>query len=315
MTLMEQRDPTVFAHAGRVADMAVALAIVVDQTDVGRYRHTSFTKKDLRAIRYASLLQDIGKVGVREEVLQKTRKLHPRDLQHIHDRYAFICRTLERDFHRECAESLRQGRAANDRYLVKLEAEHHRQLEELREFIELVTLSNEPTRLPRESADRLSVYAEQTYLDMEGTERPLLTDTELNYLTIRKGSLDETERHQIESHVLYSDQFLKQIPWTKELADIPLIALGHHEKLDGSGYPRGVRLPDIPIQTRIITIADIFDALAARDRPHKAAVSIPRALEIMDDQVRQGLLDAELFRLFVESKAFEAAEYWGTDQQ
>src|SRR5256884_1176063 len=115
-----------------------------------------------------------------------------------------------------------------------------------------------------------------TYQDLSGVPRPYLTDREVRYLTIPKGSLDETERLEIESHVNHTYSFLKEIPWTRELHDIPLIAYGHHEKLDGHGYPRGVTGDAIPVQTRMMTISDIYDALTAADRPYKSAVAPAR---------------------------------------
>jgi HD-GYP domain-containing protein (c-di-GMP phosphodiesterase class II) len=111
--------------------------------------------------------------------------------------------------------------------------------------------------------------------------------------------------------VSHTYRFLLQIPWTKELQDIPHIAYGHHEKLDGRGYPRRVRGDQIPIQTRMMTIADIFDALTAADRPYKRAVPVSRALDIIAEEVRAGMLDGELFRLFAAAKVYERADETG----
>jgi HD-GYP domain-containing protein (c-di-GMP phosphodiesterase class II) len=133
-----------------------------------------------------------------------------------------------------------------------------------------------------------------------------LNEEEVRYLTIPKGSLDESERLEIESHVTHTYRFLQQIPWTRELQHVPIIAYGHHEKLDGAGYPRRITGEAIPIQTRMMTISDIYDALTAADRPYKAAVTSTRALEIMMDEVRSGQLDEELFRLFLAAKVYAA---------
>jgi HD-GYP domain-containing protein (c-di-GMP phosphodiesterase class II) len=127
----------------------------------------------------------------------------------------------------------------------------------------------------------------------------------MRYLTIRKGSLDDAERHEIESHVTHTYEFLQRIPWTRELQQIPLIAYGHHEKMDGRGYPRRVTGEAIPIQTRMMTISDIYDALTAQDRPYKRAVSIDRALDILTTEVMEGQLDSDLFKLFIDAKLFQ----------
>jgi HD-GYP domain-containing protein (c-di-GMP phosphodiesterase class II) len=177
--------------------------------------------------------------------------------------------------------------------------------------MELVLKSNEPTVLPEGSFEDLLRYADSFYQDLEGKMQPYLTDDEVRFLSIRKGSLDEGERLEIESHVTHTYRFLLQIPWTKELQFIPNIAYGHHEKLDGSGYPRRVRGEQIPIQTRMMTISDIFDALTASDRPYKRAVPMPRAVDILTEEMKAGMLDPGLFDLFVNAKVFERASETG----
>ena len=309
VTAIEQRDPTTFGHSGRVAAMTVALAEAADRDDSPALRNVRFSREELREIRYAGLLHDFGKVGVREQVLVKAKKLYPPDLALVKQRYAFIRRTAERDFHQRRADYLeRQGPKGYDDFLRELEAEHRRQLEELDQFMQLVTSSNEPTVLPQGSFENLLRYAEKFYTDIDGQDQPFLSGDEVRFLSIRKGSLDEAERLEIESHVTHTYRFLLQIPWTKELKAIPQIAYGHHEKLNGSGYPRRVRGDMIPIQTRMMTISDIFDALTASDRPYKRAVPVPKALDILTDETHEGMLDAELFRLFTEARVFERSE-------
>jgi len=303
---IEQRDPTTFGHSGRVADMTVRLATVVDQAAEGLYRSHKFTREQLREIRYAGLLHDFGKVGVREQVLVKAKKLYPLQLELIRQRHDFVRRSAEQEFWRKRAEFLEtHGRKGYEQFLRGLEQERAHALAELDRFMAAVARANEPTVLPAKRFDELLDLAGRTYADLAGTARPYLTDEEVRYLTIPKGSLDETERLEIESHVNHTYNFLREIPWTRELQDIPLIAYGHHEKLDGRGYPRHVTGDAIPIQTRMMTISDIYDALTAADRPYKAAVVPARALDIMDEEVHAGQLDSELFRLFVAAKLFE----------
>ena len=303
---IEQRDPTTFGHSGRVANMTVSLAAVVDKAGDGPYSGLTFTREQLREIRYAGLLHDFGKVGVREQVLVKAKKLYPLQLELIRQRHDFVRRSAEREFWRKRAEFLEtHGRQGYEPFVRTLEAEHARELTELERFMKAVLHANEPTVLPATRFEELLDLARRTYQDLAGAARPYLTDDEVRYLTIPKGSLDEAERLEIESHVNHTYNFLKEIPWTRELQHIPLIAYGHHEKLDGGGYPRGVTGEAIPIQTRMMTISDIYDALTAADRPYKPAVARARALDIMDDEVRAGQLDRELFRLFVDAKVFE----------
>jgi len=304
---IEQRDPTTFGHSGRVANMTVGLAAVVDRAEDGVYRGVTFTREQIKEIRYAGLLHDFGKVGVREQVLIKAKKLYPLQLDLIRQRHHYVRRTAEREFWRKRAEFLEaHERKDYEPFLRALEEEHAREIQVLDGFLDAVLSANEPTVLPAGRFEALLHLSRRSYEDPTGRPQPYLTEEEMRYLTIPKGSLDETERLEIESHVTHTYRFLQQIPWTRELQHIPMIAYGHHEKLDGKGYPRQVTGDAIPIQTRMMTISDIYDALSAADRPYKAAVAPARALDIMADEVRAGQLDQELFRLFVEGKVFEA---------
>ncbi|HXH62966.1 MAG TPA: HD domain-containing phosphohydrolase [Gemmatimonadales bacterium] len=303
---IEQRDPTTFGHSERVASYTVGLATVVDRTSEGPFREWKFTREQIKEIRYAGLLHDFGKVGVREQVLVKAKKLYPPDLDLIRERHAFVRRTLERDFWRQRTEFLEgHGKKGYDAFLAKLDAAQRQELEELDRFLAVVLQSNEPSLLPEKNAHDLSAFAGRTYVDLSGEPQPLLSAEEVRFLTIPKGSLDERERHEIESHVTHTFNFLKEIPWTRELQRIPDIAYGHHEKLDGRGYPRQIRGGEISIQTRMMTISDIYDALTAQDRPYKRAVPTERALDILTQEVKSGQLDEDLFRLFVDGKVYE----------
>ncbi|HEX9280120.1 MAG TPA: HD domain-containing phosphohydrolase, partial [Gemmatimonadales bacterium] len=303
---IEQRDPTTFGHSGRVAEYTVRLAEVVDRAADGPYRLVKFTPEQLKEIRYAGLLHDFGKVGVREQVLVKAKKLYPHQLALIRQRHAFVRRTCERDFWQRRAEFLEtHGKKGYEVRRRELEGALEGQLKDLDRFLSVVLEANEPSLLPEASRNDLEGLARRTYADPDGEFQPLLSEEEVRYLTIPKGSLDEQERLEIESHVTHTYNFLQRIPWTRELQQIPLIAYGHHEKMDGHGYPRHVTGEAIPIQTRMMTISDIYDALTAQDRPYKRAVPRDRALDILTQEVKAGQLDLELFRLFTDAKVFD----------
>jgi len=303
---IEQRDPTTYGHSGRVAGMTVGLAEVVDRAADGPYRDITFSREQLKEIRYAALLHDFGKVGVREQVLIKAKKLYPSDLGLVRHRHAFIRRTAEREFWRKRAEYLEaNGKKGYEGFVNELDASHKQELAELDRFLEVVLQANEPSILPDGSFDELEAWSKRNYLAFDGATEPFLSPDEMRYLTIRKGSLDDAERHEIESHVTHTYQFLQRIPWTRELQQIPLIAYTHHEKMDGRGYPRRVNADAIPIQARMMTISDIYDALTAQDRPYKRAVSIDRALDILTTEVKEGQLDADLYKLFIDARVFQ----------
>ncbi len=165
--------------------------------------------------------------------------------------------------------------------------------------------ANEPTVLPEKTSEKLVEIAGWSFADPFGPTEPLLSQEELQLLSIAKGSLNPEERLQIESHVIHSFRFLSQIPWTKELKRVPDIAKAHHEKLDGSGYPYHMGAEEIPFQAKMMTISDIFDALTARDRPYKRAVPVERALAIIGEEVNSRLLDPVLYKLFIDAKIYE----------
>ena len=307
VTAIEQRDPTTSGHSGRVATFTVGLAEAVSRRGVGPYRGLEFTREQLRELRYAGLLHDFGKVGVREQVLIKQKKLYPWDLDIIRHRFAFLLQRSDLQFERERADYLlSHGTAQYEEFVARLEQLRRTRRNELNRFLDAIVMANEPTILPEGSFNELKEINERTYIDFEGVERPLLRDEELRFLMIRKGNLDDRERREIESHVTHTYRFLEQIPWTRELRRIPEIAYGHHEKLNGTGYPRRVMGPEIPVQTRMMTIADIFDALTATDRPYKRAVPAERALDILSEEAKEGMIDQNLLATFIEARIYLA---------
>ncbi len=306
VTAIETRDPATSGHSFRVANLTVALAEAVDRADAGPYNGVHFSRDQMREIRYASLLHDFGKVGVREEVLVKAKKLYPAQLEVIKQRFGLVRRTLQNENLKLRMDFLLQN--GNEKFLAAqkdFDARLDDQLRQVDEYTEAIVWANEPTVLPEGNFDQLMEIANLHYEDLGGKKRPILSLEEVQMLSIRKGSLDEEERLQIESHVLHTLSFLQQIPWTNELRNVPEIARGHHEKLNGTGYPYKLLAPEIPVQTRMMTISDIFDALAAADRPYKKAVSIERALEILELSVHDGELDPGLFEIFLSGKIFD----------
>jgi HD-GYP domain-containing protein (c-di-GMP phosphodiesterase class II) len=303
---IESRDPTTSGHSFRVANLTVALAEAVDRADGGSYGAIHFSRSEMKEIRYASLLHDFGKVGVREEVLVKAKKLYPAQVDVIKQRFQFVKRSMETEALRSrLSYVLEKGR---EEYLARqgsFDQELAAQLAEVDKWFQIILAANEPTILPDGSFDVLHEIAARHYKDYENAEYPLLDPQEVKLLSIRKGSLDDAERLQIESHVIHTFNFLQQIPWTKEIRSIPEIARAHHEKLNGKGYPYRLSAPEIPVQTRIMTISDIYDALCAVDRPYKKAVNLDRALEILGFAVKDGEIDAGLFELFKEAKVYE----------
>jgi HD-GYP domain-containing protein (c-di-GMP phosphodiesterase class II) len=304
VTAIESRDPTTSGHSSRVAELTVGLAERVDALGDGPFQDVRFSKDQLQELRYASLLHDFGKVGVREKVLIKGKKLYVGELLVIRQRFAYIRRTLEAEHYKAQLDAVREGRAAPE-ILARLERDHQARLEEVDQMLAMVTAANEPSILEEESFRALMDLTSRSYADGEGVLQPYLTPNEVQALAIRRGSLSEKERREIESHVTHTYRFLAEIPWTGEFRRVPEIAYAHHEKLDGTGYPRKLTGEQIPIQSRMMTISDIFDALVAWDRPYKKAVPVERALDILRDEAGHGKLDGRLLDLFVGAKVYE----------
>ncbi len=311
---IEQRDPSTRGHSVRVAHFTLGLARAVEQNPPPSYRHLRFSRDELLQLRYAALLHDFGKVGVREAVLTKPKKLYPERLQLILERFRHARRAREVVLLRGLLQHLASlGTAPSPEDLQALEAAVASMRADLDAKLAKVLEANEPTVLEASTAALLQQLAGAQFPSENGEPLPLLTPEELRFLSVPKGSLDEEERREVESHVVHSYQFLLTIPWPKRLQRVPEIAYAHHEKLDGRGYPRRLRGEEIPPEVRMMTICDMYDALTAADRPYKKAVSPERALAILEDDVARGALDADLFRVFLEAKIYASpppADAW-----
>jgi HD-GYP domain-containing protein (c-di-GMP phosphodiesterase class II) len=306
VTAIEQRDPTTSGHSLRVAAYTQGLAETVDQVSTGPYSTSHFDHEQMKEIRYAALLHDFGKVGVREEVLVKAKKLYPLQMELVKQRFDYIRKEVEVGMvRRKLQMFLERDRGDALSEIARLSEDFEQRLDRIQDYLEFILQANEPTLMEHGQFRKLNEIAKQFFLDSKGSELPYINADEMRLLSIPKGSLDAAERQQIESHVVYTFNFLSQIPWTKELRRVPEIARAHHEKLNGTGYPYKLHGDQIPLQTKMMTICDIFDALTASDRPYKRAVPVERALSVLEECVQANEIDAELFRLFRESKVYE----------
>ncbi|MBN1154522.1 GAF domain-containing protein [candidate division KSB1 bacterium] len=305
MHAIEQRDPTTFGHSERVAVLTTALAKVVNKTTSGPLKDVRFTNDQIHELNYAALLHDFGKIGVRENVLVKAKKLYPHELEYINYRFRLFKKYNHLNLSHEKIDLLLNKK--REVVLEKIRKLDH-QLQDwdnlVKEYWNTVIEANEPDLIMKEGVKKISTIGKLVYHD-NGHEEQVLTAHEIERLSIPKGSLSVEERAEIKLHVIHSYNFLNKIPWTSEFKNIPEIVYAHHERLDGTGYPRGLMANEIPIQSKMIAITDTYDALTAWDRPYKKAVPFEKALEIIDWEVNAGHLDAELFRIFVEARLFD----------
>lgn len=305
VSAIEQRDPTTSGHSQRVAKMTVGLAKAADKATAKPFKNLSFSRQQLQEIEYAGLLHDFGKVGVRESVLVKAEKLYPHDLEKIKFRFELAHRVLELEALTARVKAMSRKGGMAKRELSGIDSVLERELHSLREDFALIQEANKPSVLAQKAAGRIDSIGRRTYLSADGKRTRILDPEDVDCLKIPRGSLNAQERREIESHVTHTYAFLKQIPWTDDLAHVPEYAYGHHEKLNGSGYPRRLFSGKIAVQTRMMTVADIFDALAAADRPYKKAVPLDKAFDILRMEVKEGNVDGELLDLFIKAKVFK----------
>jgi HD-GYP domain-containing protein (c-di-GMP phosphodiesterase class II) len=326
--VIESRDATTAGHSERVAKLSVRLSQEVNSVETGILQSIQFSDRQLQEIRYAALLHDFGKISVPESIVQKSHKLYPHQLAELSHRFNLLRRTWEL----QCAEQKftyllnppllgsndthRHDRADDNclqcNYLTQLDRDLADRLDRLQYYWKLLNQLNQPNVVfNSEFAETLEIIvadlhqlATYTYRDLDDRIQPLLTLVEIEQLLIPRGSLTAAERLVVESHVSHTYDFLRKIPWTKDLQAVPKIARSHHEKLDGSGYPQGLTATEIPIQSQIMTIADIYDALTANDRPYKPRLSLDRSLAILRQEADTGKIDRNLLALFEQRQVY-----------
>lgn len=303
---IEQRDPTTSGHSLRVSVLSCGLAEHLDRIDTGPFRDTRFGRLDIQELQYAALLHDFGKIGVREEVLVKAKKLYPHERDAVRARIDFALEAAD-------AEALRRKLALQrdpdaEARMAAIDAALLERRTRIEEAWQVIERANEPTVLSEGDFSRIVEIGRMNYLDRRGVEQRLLTDNEVISLEVKRGSLSPTEMKEIQSHVVHTYDFLSKIPWGKTMRRIPTIAGAHHEKLNGTGYPHAVKAAEIPLASKIMTVADIYDALTARDRPYKKALPVERAFDILGFEVKDGNLDADLVRIFREAEVYRLSE-------
>lgn len=305
-TAIEQRDPSTSGHSVRVAHYTVSLAQAVEQAPPPSLRGLRFSPEEITQLRYAGLLHDFGKVGVREAVLTKGKKLFPERLALVQERFRHARRAREVELLKRLIDALcREGRSPSGEEMESLGQALEGSGRELDTYLMAILTANEPAVLNQETRHLLVEVEQARFPGPDGGESPFLLPDELRVLSVPRGSLNEEERREIESHVVHSYEFLLTIPWPKRYRRVPEIAYGHHEKLDGTGYPNRLGPDDIPPEVRMMTVSDIYDALVAGDRPYKRAVAPERALAIIEDEAKGGMLDPELVRVFLDARIWD----------
>jgi HD-GYP domain-containing protein (c-di-GMP phosphodiesterase class II) len=292
-TAIDEKSPYTGGHCQRVPALTMLLAEAVNDTRDGPLSEFHMTDKDRYELKIAGLLHDCGKVTTPVHVVDKATKL-----EGIYDRIHLIdtrFEILKRDAE---VEMLKEGTpAAAARYRERL-----RRIEEDRMFLRAANIGGE--RMREEDVERVKRIAEYRWTDTSGHEAKFLTDDEVRNLTIRSGTLNPDERQIINHHIVATIKMLEALPWPRHLKNVPEYAGGHHERMDGKGYPKGLTREQMSVQARVMGIADIFEALTAKDRPYKKGKTLSESLEILGRFSQNGHIDPDLFDVFVRRKVY-----------
>lgn len=302
---IDEKSPYTGGHCERVPVLTMMLAEAVNETKEGPLADFSMTDKDRYELKIAGLLHDCGKVTTPVHVVDKATKL-----QTLFDRIHLVdtrFEVLKRDAQiamlkaKLALRDVRDARAEES--LDEDLGRHLRQLESDREFLRQANIGSEA--MTAEDQDRVRrIGTGYRWIDVEGRPANFLSDDELENLNIRAGTLTQKERETINYHIVATIKMLEQLPWPKHLKNVPEYAGGHHERMDGKGYPKGLTREQMSVQARVMGIADIFEALTARDRPYKRGKTLSESLEILGKFKLNGHIDPDLFDVFVRQKVY-----------
>ena len=303
---IDDKSPYTGGHCQRVPALTMMLAEAVNEAQQGPMRSFAMTDKDRYELKIAGMLHDCGKVTTPVHVVDKATKL-----QTIYDRigvidtrFEVLMRDAEIRMLRGKLESLEKGDRRNWPELDERLDTQMKQLNADREFLRLSNIGSE--RMAPEDQQRvLGIGGGYRWRSSDRSEdTPFLTDDEIKNLTIRAGTLTEEERKIINHHIEVTIMMLESLPWPRHLKNVPEYAGGHHERMDGKGYPRGLTKDQMSVQARVMGIADIFEALTAKDRPYKKGKTLTEALTILGRFKLNGHIDADLFDIFMRDKIY-----------
>lgn len=297
---IDEKSPYTGGHIERVANLTVRIAEEINRENTGDFAETTFDSDEMKELRIAAWMHDIGKITTPEYVVDKATKLETiyDKIELIRLRYEVMKRDLE-IMHLKSklnGDEPEQGSLSGDN--TPVDSVNRGSLENELQWIKRANIGSEYiTDQDREQIDEI---ARRTYF-LEGDSRNLLEPEEIKNLKIGRGTLNGEERQVIQNHAAVSRKMLDQLPYPRKLENIPLYAGAHHEKLNGTGYPEGLQGEEIPLQTRMMALADVFEALTAEDRPYKPGKKLSEAMNILGKMVEDNHLDRRIFELFIHS--------------
>jgi HD-GYP domain-containing protein (c-di-GMP phosphodiesterase class II) len=301
-TAIDDKSPYTGGHCARVPALTMMLAEAVNRTKLGPLKDFVMTDKDRRELKIAGLLHDCGKITTPVHVVDKATKLHTLfdRIQLLDTRFEVLKRDAEIEMLREIGAAgadVERIEAARQNYTARA-----MQLEQDREFLHHCNVGSEA--MSDEAQQRVRQIAAYRWRDGDGMESNFLSEDEIENLTIRAGTLTAAEREIINHHIDVTIKMLESLPWPRHLKNVPEYAGGHHERMDGKGYPRGLTREQMSVQARVMGIADIFEALTAKDRPYKKGKTLTESLTILGKFKLGGHIDPDLFDVFIREKVY-----------
>ena len=304
-TAIDEKSPYTGGHITRVVDLTMIIAEKINEDDKGKFKDIHFSEDEMEELKLAAWMHDVGKITTPEYVVDKETKLQTiiDRISLIETRFHFIAKQIENSYLRRKIDLLHdeKGDESKEKHLDK---EFVEKLNTLKEELEFIKTCNNPGEfMSDDHLQRVKEIALKIYT-IDGEEHPHLTDEEVKNLCIRKGSLTEEERKVVENHASMTLKMLNELPFPKKLKKIPEYAAAHHEKLDGSGYPMGLSGEELSLQSRIMAISDIFEALTAKDRPYKKPMNLSKAIKIMGFMEKDNHIDPDIYDLFINSRLY-----------
>jgi HD-GYP domain-containing protein (c-di-GMP phosphodiesterase class II) len=304
-TAVDEKSPYTGGHITRVVELTMMIARLINETRQAPFDNFTFNDNELEELRLAAWMHDIGKITTPEYIMDKATKLQTivDRIEVIETRFHLIAASIKNDFLQRRLKMINDAEDY-DAAAAEMEQQFNNEIVQLRDDLEFIKSVNASQEFIDDAIiERLHDIGRKTYL-REGIETPYLTADELNNLSIRKGTLNSDERQIVENHARVTLKILNELPFPKKLSMVPEYAAGHHEKLDGSGYPRHLTAAKLPLQSRIMAIADIFEALTAKDRPYKKPMKLSQALKILSFLKKDRHIDPDIYNLVLNSDLF-----------
>ena len=299
-TAIDEKSPYTAGHITRVANLTMEIAHVVNKTKWGKYGDLTFNEDELEELRLAAWMHDVGKITTPEHVVDKSTKLEKifDRVELLQVRFDAIKYQAYSEWYEKKAE-LTESKGNDSEEIKKLDEEYSGKISQIETDAEFCIKANTPGEFMEDEAIEHLIEISKKTFNLGGETRHYLSEDELENLSIKRGTLNVSDRKIIENHAMMTLKMLNELPFSKKLKHVPAYAASHHEKLNGTGYPLKMKGEEISSQARIMAIADIFEALTAKDRPYKKPMMLSQAIKILGFMVKDDHIDGDFVEIFL----------------